>query len=143
MLSGTGCDRPSAWSRIYQNVFDFNRHSVAANGYMGGYQAERNLVLKGGGFHGSAVNRDTHVFDIHGTDGCNLGGANCGAAGRTSLFRDNTFQYKKTRTSRFEAIPRILQPSITMSLSGQTGAQRSSLPRIAAGLRCWKTISTT
>lgn len=96
---------PSAWSRIYQNVFDFNRHSVAANGYMGGYQAERNLVLKGGGFHGSAVNRDTHVFDIHGTDGCNLGGANCGAAGRTSLFRDNTFQYKKDTDIKIRGNP--------------------------------------
>jgi hypothetical protein len=90
-----------AWSKIYQNVFDFNRHSVASAGDIGGYQAERNLVLKGGGFHGSAANRDTHAFDIHGTDSCGPLSLfsdklyNCGAAGRTSLFRDNTFQYKK------------------------------------------------
>lgn len=87
-----------AWSKIYQNVFDFNRHAVASTGDMGGYQAERNLILKGGGYHGRFYNRDTHVFDIHGSDHCFPGGKhsyNCGAAGRTSLFRDNTFQYKK------------------------------------------------
>ncbi len=96
---------PAAWSRIYQNVFDFNRHSVAANGHVGGYQAERNLILKGGGYHGSVFNRDTHAFDIHGTDDCNLGGANCGAAGRTSLFRDNTFQYKKDTDIKIRGNP--------------------------------------
>ncbi|MBS0167837.1 MAG: VCBS repeat-containing protein [Nitrospira sp.] len=96
---------PSSWSRIYQNVFDFNRHSVAANGHMGGYQAERNLILKGGGYHGTFWNRDTHVFDIHGTDGCNGGDKNCGAAGRTSLFRDNTFQYKKDTDIKIRGNP--------------------------------------
>lgn len=95
----------SAWSRIYQNVFDFNRHSVAGNGDMGGYQAERNLILKGGGYHGSVFNRDTHAFDIHGTDNCFPGGANCGAAGRTSLFRENTFQYKKDTDIKIRGNP--------------------------------------
>jgi len=100
-----------AWSRIYQNLFDFNRHSVASAGDMGGYLAERNLVLKGGGFHGSAVNRDTHVFDIHGTDSCGPVSLfshklyNCGSAGRTSLFRDNTFQYKKDTDIKIRGNP--------------------------------------
>lgn len=96
---------PSAWSRSYQNVFDFNRHSVVANGHMGGYQAERNLILKGGGYHGTVWNRDTHVFDIHGTDGCNGGDKNCGDAGRTSSFRDNTFQYKKDTDIKIRGNP--------------------------------------
>ncbi|MDI3465263.1 MAG: VCBS repeat-containing protein [Nitrospira sp.] len=95
----------AGWSRIYQNVFDFNRHSVAAGAEMGGYQAERNLILKGGGFQGTFFQRDTHVFDIHGTDSCGLGDHNCGAAGRTSLFRDNTFQYKKTTDIKIRGNP--------------------------------------
>lgn len=100
-----------AWSKIYQNVFDFNRHSVASAGDMGGYQAERNLVLKGGGFHGSVFNRDTHVFDIHGTDTCGPVSIfsdsvyNCGDAGRTSLFRENTFQYKKDTDIKIRGNP--------------------------------------
>ena len=97
-----------AWSRIYQNVFDHNRHAVASAGDMGGYQAERNLILKGGGFHGSSFNRDTHIFDIHGTDHCFPGGKssyNCGAAGRTSLFRENTFQYKKDTDIKIRGNP--------------------------------------
>ncbi|MBK9305899.1 MAG: hypothetical protein IPM58_02125 [Nitrospira sp.] len=92
-------------------MFDFNRHSVVANGYMGGYQAERNLILKGGGYHGSFGNRDTHVFDIHGTDTCGIADIfsdsvyNCGAAGRTSLLRDNTFQYKKDTDIKIRGNP--------------------------------------
>ncbi len=73
-----------AWSKIYQNVFDFNRHAVASTGDMGGYQAERNLILKGGGYHGRFYNRDTHVFDIHGNDHCFPGGKhsyNCACRG--------------------------------------------------------------
>ena len=38
-------------------------------GPAGGYDAPRNLVLKGGGYHGRTFNTWTHIFDIHGT-GC-------------------------------------------------------------------------
>lgn len=101
----------SVWSRIYQNVFDFNRHSIAAGGKMGGYQAERNLILKGGGYHGGFGHRDIYVFDIHGTETCGVADLfsdtvfNCGYAGRTSLFRENTFQYKKTTDIKIRGNP--------------------------------------
>jgi hypothetical protein len=36
------------WARITENVFDFNRHAIAAAGDTGGYEARRNLVQKGG-----------------------------------------------------------------------------------------------
>lgn len=100
-----------AWSRIYQNVFDFNRHSIASAGDMGGYQAERNLVLKGGGFHGTFWARNTHAFDIHGTDTCGPVSIfsdsvyNCGDAGRTALFHENTFQYKKETDIKIRGNP--------------------------------------
>jgi hypothetical protein len=60
----------AAFARIFQNVFDYNRHSITASGFAGGYQAERNLILKGGGYHGSLAERDIHVFDVHGTANC-------------------------------------------------------------------------
>ena len=41
-----------AWAQISGNVFDANRHSIAAAGDVGGYLAENNLILKGGGYHG-------------------------------------------------------------------------------------------
>lgn len=59
-----------AWAHISSNVFDFNRHAVATNGYAGGYTAQRNLVLKGGGYHGRWYSEFTHQFDVHGTDHC-------------------------------------------------------------------------
>ncbi len=79
-----------AWARIYENVFDFNRHSIATTGNVGGYRAERNLVLKGGGYHDGLLSTYTHQFDVHGT-GCpnHL----CGDAGYQFWFTDNTFQY--------------------------------------------------
>jgi hypothetical protein len=79
-----------AFARVFRNVFDFNRHSITTSGFVGGYHAERNLILKGGGFHGAWYERDIHVFDVHGTANCPnlpgsvwewaLGGALLGAA---------------------------------------------------------------
>jgi hypothetical protein len=79
-----------AWALIDSNLFDMNRHALAAAGDMGGYDARRNLVLKGGGYHGRAFHTYTHQFDIHGTDDNGLGGQ----AGVQSWFYDNAFQYR-------------------------------------------------
>jgi hypothetical protein len=59
-----------AWAQIAANVFDNNRHALEASGYSGGYLAERNLVLKGGGFHDGFFSEWTHQFDVHGTHNC-------------------------------------------------------------------------
>jgi hypothetical protein len=76
-----------AWAQIYENVFDFNRHAIATPGDVGGYEASRNLVLKGGGYHGLGFH--THQFDIHGTESRGKGGQ----AGVFSVFAENSFQY--------------------------------------------------
>jgi hypothetical protein len=154
--AGYGVDLGAgAFARIYRNVFDFNRHSITASGLVGGYHAERNLILKGGGFHGAWYERDIHVFDVHGTANCpnlpgsvwewavggallgaaigagwgplgaliggvgglllGLGGGlvaqgtqsawNCGDAGLSFVFRENTFQYKKTTDIKIRGTP--------------------------------------
>jgi hypothetical protein len=76
-----------AWARIYENVFDFNRHAIAAAGDAGGYEAFRNLVLKGGGDHFAGFN--THQFDVHGTGDNGFGDQ----AGVRFDFAHNAFQY--------------------------------------------------
>lgn len=58
-----------AFARIVENSFDNNRHSITSSGKAGGYQAERNLILKGGGYHGSFFERDIHIVDAHGQGG--------------------------------------------------------------------------
>lgn len=76
-----------AFAEIYQNVFDYNRHSITASGNAGGYNAIRNLLLKGGGFHNGLFERDIHIMDVHGTESCpniptsegTVGGAAAGA----------------------------------------------------------------
>ena len=59
-----------AFADIYQNVFDYNRHSITAGWSVGGYHARHNLFLKGGGYHASPVERDIHIVDVHGRDNC-------------------------------------------------------------------------
>lgn len=101
------------WSDIFQNAFDNNRHSVAADGTAGGYTAERNLVLKGGGYHngtflGISYEKYIHVMDVHGTDNCDTFSSsafNCGTAGRLFLMRGNTFQYTKTNDIHIRGKP--------------------------------------
>jgi hypothetical protein len=78
-----------AWALVDRNLFDMNRHAIAGSGKMGGYDARRNLVLKGGGYHGRAFHKYTHQFDIHGTDENGLGGK----AGVQTWYFENSFQY--------------------------------------------------
>jgi hypothetical protein len=69
--AGYGVDMGrGAFAEIQQNVFDYNRHSITASGYSGGYNALRNLILKGGGFHGGTFHTYVHVIDVHGTADC-------------------------------------------------------------------------
>jgi hypothetical protein len=97
---------PGAWAKIYQNVFDFNRHSIAANGRTGGYWAEHNLVLKGGGYHGGFFNPYTHSFDAHGT-GCWWSGDLCGDAGIQFWYFSNAWQYLKDNDIHIRGMPAI------------------------------------
>jgi hypothetical protein len=85
------------------NVFDFNRHAIAAQGNSGGYDAIRNLVLKGGGYHGRWYNTYTHVFDVHGT-ACS--GYQCGDAGKRFSYVDNAFQYRNENAIKIRGRPR-------------------------------------
>ncbi|HYC30872.1 MAG TPA: hypothetical protein VEB59_01220 [Gemmatimonadales bacterium] len=95
-----------AWARIAENVFDFNRHSIAASGDVGGYIAERNLVLKGGGYHGGVGNKYTHSFDVHGT-GCWWSDNLCGDAGIQFSFEANAFQYRKDNAIKLRGKPAL------------------------------------
>lgn len=91
---------------IERNVFDFNRHAISTGGASGGYEASRNLVLKGGGYHGYAGLAYTHQFDVHGTDDC-WGEANCGEAGTQLIFFENAFQYRHDHAIGLRGTPRI------------------------------------
>jgi hypothetical protein len=97
------------WARVYNNTFDNNRHDLTANGKAGGYDAEQNLILKGGGYHGALYETYIHVFDAHGTDNCNTPSSsawNCGDAGRTFHILENAFQYTKTIDIKFRGKPK-------------------------------------
>jgi hypothetical protein len=86
--AGYGVDvHHGAWASVFENVFDANRHAIAAAGDTGGYEALRNLVLKGGGYHYAGFH--THQFDIHGSGGNGFGGQ----AGIQFWFAQNAFQY--------------------------------------------------
>ncbi|HEY5756145.1 MAG TPA: hypothetical protein VIU34_09985, partial [Steroidobacter sp.] len=91
--AGYGVDvHHGAWAQVYENVFDFNRHAIAAAGDTGGYEALRNLVLKGGGVHYTTPiggTFHTHAFDIHGSGDNGFGGQ----AGIRFSFVHNSFQY--------------------------------------------------
>ena len=92
-----------AWMRVTHNVFDDNRHSIEASGKSGGYIAEYNLQLKGGGYHGEWYNKWTHPFDVHGTGSDGLGGA----AGRDFLYVGNAFQYHKDNAIKIRGQPAV------------------------------------
>jgi hypothetical protein len=69
-----------AYALIEGNVFDFNRHSVASDGFShSGYIAQFNYVLEGGfqqcedGFFGDSCFYNQH-FDVHGTKDHGYGG---------------------------------------------------------------------
>jgi FG-GAP-like repeat len=83
-----------AWAQVYENLFDANRHAIEAAGNSGGYEAFRNLVLKGGGYHDTPgpFGTWTHQFDVHGTGG----GISEGWGGQASVqttYAHNAFQY--------------------------------------------------
>lgn len=101
---------PGGWAKIYQNVFDFNRHSIAADGHAGGYWAEHNLVLKGGGFNATFLNTYVHSFDAHGTQNCpswldSLW--NCGDAGIQFWYLSNAWQYRKDNDIHIRGLPGV------------------------------------
>ena len=85
----------SAYALIERNVFDYNRHAIAAEGSSGtGYLAYRNLVLQGGGLNsGFPFYMNTHQFDVHGTEDCWGFELYCGQAGEYFDMRYNTILY--------------------------------------------------
>jgi hypothetical protein len=85
----------SAYALIEKNLFDYNRHAIAAEGTTPtGYYALSNLVLWGGGMNNGWLNLNTHMFDVHGSYSC-CGGFEkyCGDAGEHFEFRNNTIFY--------------------------------------------------
>ena len=98
-----------AWAKISANVFDFNRHAIAASGKVGGYDAERNLTLKGGGYHGKWYGRYTHIFDVHGT-GCWWSSNLCGEAGDRIWDETNAFQDPNGPAIKLRGRPRRSYP---------------------------------
>jgi hypothetical protein len=100
-----------AW--IAQNVFDWNRHAIAAGSQAGsGYDAESNLVLENGGLHEQIAGFwvHTHQFDAHGSERC-LGELlvehNCGPAGDSFHVFYNTFLYTHDNAIRLRGTPRV------------------------------------
>jgi hypothetical protein len=98
---GYGVVTGAAYALIERNVFDYNRHALAASGTSGtGYLAYHNLLLPGGGENcclGQSI-LYTHQFDVHGTtNGINCGhgpwGYYCGDAGEYFDYRYNTSFY--------------------------------------------------
>jgi hypothetical protein len=101
-----------AQATIERNVFDFNRHAIKASPAEGPvYVAKHNLVLKGGGVHGSFFNAYTHQFDVHGDANCpdipgNQHTLNCGNAGHEFFFTGNAFQFTKDLAIKVRGTPR-------------------------------------
>jgi hypothetical protein len=92
-----------AYARISQNLFSTNRHSIAAGGTMGGYEATQNLVLRYGGVHfDTLVTIHTHAFDIHGTGDNGFRGW----AGARTTYSFNAFQYDNGNAIKVRGSPR-------------------------------------
>jgi hypothetical protein len=105
-----------AYALIERNVFDFNRHAIAADGREGtGYKAYKNLILKGGGVHRCVAGNCTytHQFDMHGRDDCGFWDLfsdtlfNCGLAGEYMDIRYNSFQYTNDNAFRLRGTPKL------------------------------------
>jgi VCBS repeat protein len=97
---------------VEHNVFDFNRHAISAGkpDTNTGYTAIDNLVLKGGGYHGTFFETWTQQFDIHGDRNCwdvfRTGSLwNCGHAGDRYDIRNNVFQYTHGLSFRLRGTP--------------------------------------
>jgi hypothetical protein len=95
-------------------VFNFNRHAITAGAidkYVGGYVAHDNLILKGGGYHGSLLEEYTQIFDVHGDDNCPhaiapKGWWNCGFSGQRYTINDNAFQYTNGYSFKVRGTPK-------------------------------------
>jgi hypothetical protein len=95
-----------AYALIARNVFDYNRHAIAAAGIPGiGYYAQSNLVLEHGGLNSDALNLHTHQFDVHGTEDCFKADKYCGPAGERFVFRYNTIMYDHGTAIKVRAKP--------------------------------------
>lgn len=116
--NGYGVDvSAGAHALIERNVFDLNRHAIAASGKPGtSYVARRNLVLRGGGFHDSYPvygSYYTHQFDVHGTDHCyhtpikDIYQFGCGDAGEFFEMRENAFQYTRGNAVKVRGNPSV------------------------------------
>jgi len=104
---------------IERNVFDFNRHGIAAGGEPGTrYTANLNLFLKGGGTHcwdnpgpNAGICWFTHQVDVHGTKHCGISGHfseqqyNCGPAGEFFAVTYNAFQYSAGYAFKLRGTP--------------------------------------
>ena len=73
-----------AFATILGNVFDFNRHAVASDGFANsGYISKFNYVLEGGFKQGSYYNQH---FDVHGTNDSNGDDRSTGYGGTAGEF---------------------------------------------------------
>lgn len=117
----------NAKATIDHNVFDANRHAIAADGDPStGYIADHNLVLMGGGRHfnettGGLLSWYTHQFDVHGSQHMWFNGLawdcvsdpwlidvrsfDCGRAGDTFHVRNNAFQYNNGVAFKLRGTP--------------------------------------
>jgi hypothetical protein len=97
-----------AYVYVAGNVFDTNRHAVAADGNAySGYIARFNYVLQGGVMQKSYYNQ---LLDVHGTANDGYGGY----AGEYFLISDNTFRGEQTYGGGFTTRPSFM-------LRGRTG----------------------
>jgi hypothetical protein len=84
----------SGYARIEHNVFDDNRHAVAANGHAGdGYSLVGNLFLRPGVDSVHIVTNYNHQIDVHGLGTCpeiSSEHYNCGDAGEYFSVASNT-----------------------------------------------------
>jgi len=106
--------RYGGYALIQRNVFDWNRHAIAADARStSGYDARENLVLENGGLHWQdpifGIWRHTHMFDAHGSDSCLGIDHNCGSAGHSFYISYNTFLYAEDNAIRLRGTPQ-LQP---------------------------------
>jgi hypothetical protein len=109
--NGYGVDvSAGAYARIEHNVFDLNRHAITASGQRGtGYYAGENLILKGGGVHGTVLVPYTHLLDVHGDRNCPFFLHhiwNCGNAGDEFWYVGNTVQFTRDDALKLRGRPR-------------------------------------
>jgi len=93
-LLGYGISVDSAKVLIYNNLFDFNRHSIAGRGAAGcSYEAYNNTIL------GHCI---SYAFDMHGGDDR---GDGTDLAGDTVSIHDNTFYLWERRGILINGVP--------------------------------------